>query len=45
MSEDKAKEQFTRMLEDLQDGEFHIIELEEKTEGGEEDESVDAIVK
>ena len=38
MSEDKAKEQFTRMLEDLQDGDIHMSELEEKTEGGEEDE-------
>ena len=40
MSEEmnNAKEQFTRMLEDLQDGEIHIIELEEKTEGGEKDE-------
>ena len=38
MSEDKAKEQFTRMLEDLQDGEIHVIPLKDSTEGGEKDE-------
>ncbi len=34
----KAKEQFTRMLENLQDGEIHVIPLEGNTEGGEDDE-------
>lgn len=34
----KAKEQFTRMLENLQDGEIHVIPLEDNTEGGEDDE-------
>lgn len=34
----KAKEQFTRILENLQDGEIHVIPLEDNTEGGEDDE-------
>lgn len=34
----KAKEQFTRMLENLQDGEIHVIPLKDNTEGGEDDE-------
>lgn len=33
----KSKEQFTRMLENLQDGEIHVIPLEDDTEGGEDD--------
>ena len=40
MSEEmtKAKEQFTRMLENLQDGEIHVIPLENSSEDGEKDE-------
>ena len=40
MSEDKntTKEQFTRMLENLQDGEIHVIPLENSSEDGEKDE-------
>ena len=40
MSEEmnNAKEQFTRMLENLQDGEIHVILLKDSTEGGDDDE-------
>ena len=40
MTEDKntTKEQFTRMLENLQDGEIHVIPLENSSEGGDDDE-------
>lgn len=40
MSEEmnNAKEQFTRMLKNLQDGEIHVIPLKDSTEGGDDDE-------
>ena len=34
----KEKEQFTRMLENLQDGEIHVIPLKDRMEGGDDDE-------
>ena len=40
MSEEmsKEKERFTWMLENLRDGEIHVIPLKDSTEGGDDDE-------